>query len=318
MASRTPGDLGVYGFRNRSDHTYDGRFIADGSAIKAPRLWDSWGGRAARRSSSACPAPTRRDRCAACSSRASSRRRSRAVHVPAGLHAEVAEVVGEYMFDVKDFRTEDKDGLLRAGLRDDRPALRPGRHLLATRPWELFVMVEMGTDRIHHGFWKYMDAQHRKHEPGNPFEPAILDYYRHVDGLMAGCSSTPTTRRRARRLRPRREAAGRRDARSTSGCASEGLLALQAEPSGVTCRTRSGSTGRGRPPGGRRLLRARLPQRRGTGARGAVAAGRLRGVRDELDRSGSRRSPTTRATPMATRVYKPEELYDEVNGVAPT
>ena len=24
MASRTPGDLGVYGFRNRSDHTYDG------------------------------------------------------------------------------------------------------------------------------------------------------------------------------------------------------------------------------------------------------------------------------------------------------
>ena len=34
MASRTPGDLGVYGFRNRADHTYDGAFIADGSAIK--------------------------------------------------------------------------------------------------------------------------------------------------------------------------------------------------------------------------------------------------------------------------------------------
>src|SRR3989337_524893 len=40
MASRTPGDLGVYGFRNRADHSYDGRFIADGSAIKEPRLWD--------------------------------------------------------------------------------------------------------------------------------------------------------------------------------------------------------------------------------------------------------------------------------------
>src|SRR6476469_8207810 len=40
MASRTPGDLGVYGFRNRADHTYDGAFIADGSAIRAPRLWD--------------------------------------------------------------------------------------------------------------------------------------------------------------------------------------------------------------------------------------------------------------------------------------
>ena len=37
MSSRTPGDLGVYGFRNRSDHTYDGNFIADGSSIKADR-----------------------------------------------------------------------------------------------------------------------------------------------------------------------------------------------------------------------------------------------------------------------------------------
>ena len=40
MASRTPGDLGVYGFRNRSDHSYDGLFIANGAAIKEPRLWD--------------------------------------------------------------------------------------------------------------------------------------------------------------------------------------------------------------------------------------------------------------------------------------
>src|SRR5919106_2975469 len=40
MASKTPGDLGVYGFRNRSDHTYDGGFIAMSDAIREPRLWD--------------------------------------------------------------------------------------------------------------------------------------------------------------------------------------------------------------------------------------------------------------------------------------
>ena len=40
MSSRTPGDLGIYGFRNRADHSYDGLFIANGSAVKAPRLWD--------------------------------------------------------------------------------------------------------------------------------------------------------------------------------------------------------------------------------------------------------------------------------------
>ena len=40
MSSKTPGDLGVYGFRNRSDHTYDGGFIAMSDAIREPRLWD--------------------------------------------------------------------------------------------------------------------------------------------------------------------------------------------------------------------------------------------------------------------------------------
>ena len=29
-----------------------------------------------------------------------------------------------------------------------------------------------------------MDPEHRKHEPGNPYENAILDYHRHVDGLI--------------------------------------------------------------------------------------------------------------------------------------
>ena len=47
-------------------------------------------------------------------------------------------------------------------------------------------MVEMGVDRMYHGFWKLMDPEHRKYEPGNPHEGAILDYHKHVDELMGG------------------------------------------------------------------------------------------------------------------------------------
>jgi predicted AlkP superfamily phosphohydrolase/phosphomutase len=43
------------------------------------------------------------------------------------------------------------------------------------------MMVEMGVDRIHHAFWSYMDATHKKYEAGNPFEQAIGDYYSYVD-----------------------------------------------------------------------------------------------------------------------------------------
>ena len=64
MSSRTPGDLGVYGFRNRSDHTYDGS-VHRRLRRRSRRLGcgTSSAARAARRSCSACRARTRRARC---------------------------------------------------------------------------------------------------------------------------------------------------------------------------------------------------------------------------------------------------------------
>ena len=35
LSGKDPGELGIYGFRNRSDHSYNGRFIATGEALSA-------------------------------------------------------------------------------------------------------------------------------------------------------------------------------------------------------------------------------------------------------------------------------------------
>src|SRR5438132_10722033 len=40
MSSKSPGLLGVYGFRNRADYSYDKYAIANSLAIKEDRLWD--------------------------------------------------------------------------------------------------------------------------------------------------------------------------------------------------------------------------------------------------------------------------------------
>src|SRR5438046_1800960 len=40
MSSKSPGRLGVYGFRNRKDHSYEKYSIANSLAIKEDRLWD--------------------------------------------------------------------------------------------------------------------------------------------------------------------------------------------------------------------------------------------------------------------------------------
>src|SRR6516225_8162755 len=38
--SQDPGSLGVYGFRNRTDHTYGGMGIASSRSITEPAIWD--------------------------------------------------------------------------------------------------------------------------------------------------------------------------------------------------------------------------------------------------------------------------------------
>jgi predicted AlkP superfamily phosphohydrolase/phosphomutase len=55
------------------------------------------------------------------------------------------------------------------------------KHLAASRPWDFFMMVEMGVDRIQHAFWSYCDPTHRKYRPGNPLANTLKDYYRYID-----------------------------------------------------------------------------------------------------------------------------------------
>src|SRR6266550_2641898 len=39
-SGKDPGVLGIYGFRNRADYSYDRMTIATGAAVKEPRVWD--------------------------------------------------------------------------------------------------------------------------------------------------------------------------------------------------------------------------------------------------------------------------------------
>ncbi len=100
---------------------------------------------------------------------------------PAELKPVVEQVAGGYVLDVEDFRTDDKAALL--GRVHDKTAIhfQVARHFIATLPWQFFMMVEMGVDRVHHGFWRFMDPANRNYQAGNPLEDSIREYYRAVD-----------------------------------------------------------------------------------------------------------------------------------------
>jgi predicted AlkP superfamily phosphohydrolase/phosphomutase len=181
-SSRDPGALGVYGFRNRPRHGSYGLALADSRAIAEPRLWDILSQRGRPTVAIGVPPtwPVQEISGAMVSCFMTPDTRGHQYTHPAELAAELEALVGEYVVDVP-FRTDDKDGLL-ADIEDmtDR-RFRVASHLLESRPWDLFFLVEIGTDRIHHGFWRFIDPEHRRHEPGNRFEDAVLDYYRGVD-----------------------------------------------------------------------------------------------------------------------------------------
>jgi predicted AlkP superfamily phosphohydrolase/phosphomutase len=318
MSSRTPGDLGVYGFRNRADHTYSGTFIADSTAIEPPRLWDLVG----RTGGSSIvvgvpgtyPPQPLRGVLVSCFLTPSLESR---FTFPPGLRDEIGDVVGEYLFDCTEFRTEDKSDLLRQvyEMTDRRFAL--AEHLLDTRPWQLFAMVEMGTDRMHHGFWKFMDPEHRRHVPGNPHESAILDYYRHVDGLigrlLAHADSGTTV------LVVSDHGSKRLDGgiRINEWLRREALLATLSEPNGPCRLADVGVDWPKTTAWGEGGYYARIFLNvRGREPEGTVAPEDYERVRDDLIRR-LEALPDDQGRPLATRVYKPEDLYDEVNGVAP-
>jgi predicted AlkP superfamily phosphohydrolase/phosphomutase len=69
------------------------------------------------------------------------------------------------------------------------------RRLIRSKPWDFFMMVEMGLDRLHHCFWQFYDPQHPLYEPGNRYETAFHDYYRFLDQRSARCSRCSRGRR---------------------------------------------------------------------------------------------------------------------------
>ncbi len=67
MTGKDPGALGIYGFRNRLDHSYDGLTMVNSFSVKEERVWDILSRMGNRSSWSASLRPIRRSRSTDCS-----------------------------------------------------------------------------------------------------------------------------------------------------------------------------------------------------------------------------------------------------------
>jgi predicted AlkP superfamily phosphohydrolase/phosphomutase len=317
--SQDPGTLGIYGFRNRADHSYDGLKIAGARSITAPAIWDHLAREGKRSIIVGIPPgyPPRRINGISVSCFLTPDTDKNVFTHPPELSEKIRGLVGHYPVDVQGFRTDNK-----AWLRDEifamsRIQFQVVRHLLATEPWDYFHFVDIGQDRIHHGFWKYHDPLHVLHEPDSPFRDTIHDYYRHIDaeiGQVLELLSDDTIV-----LVVSDHGAQRLDGGFcvNEWLVREGLLVLKNYPREVTPfakldvdweKTRVWSEG-GYYARVFMNVKGREPQ-------GVIDPTDYESFRNEI-KAKFEATVDTQGKPLGTLVFKPEEVYRSVQNVAP-
>lgn len=308
--SRNPGRLGFFGFRNRDGHSYTDISIATSRAVGDETVWDI-ASRAGKRVGligvpQTYPPKPVNGFMVTCFLTPSTESQ---YTYPADLRKDVEALVGDYILDAEDFRTEDKGRLLADIHRMTEQRFTLARSWLTRKPWDFLMMVEMGPDRIQHGFWKYFDPQHRKHVPGSPFQNALLDYYRFIDArigeLLELVGDDTAVMVVSDHGAKRMEGA----VNINDWLIREGYLKLRSQPGGVIpfnkadvdwANTRAWGWGGYH---GRVFLNVA-----GREAQGVIPPSEYENVQDELA-AKLEAIPDDAGRPMATQVLKPKDVY---------
>ena len=186
MTSRNPGSMGFYGFRNRKNYSYDDMFFANSAAVKVDTTWRILSRHNRKVVVMGVPQtyPPKPVNGCLIGCFLTPNTDSNFTY-PKQLKEEIRENVGEYIIDVKNFRTEDKKYLLHQIYEMTDQRFKTAQYLMNNKPWDFFMMVEMGPDRLHHGMWKFHDETHVNYVPNSPYENSIRDYYIYLDGKIS-------------------------------------------------------------------------------------------------------------------------------------
>jgi len=184
---RDPGELGLYGFRNRLAYDQYELTVVNSSHVVVSRVWDYLERAGAETLLLAIPQtyPPHAHKGITVAGFPTP-----SFDAPFCYPPEIADDVlrisrGKYVNDIKEFRKKDKNLLLADLYSAVEGRFSVARHFIVHKPWDFFMMVETSTDRLHHGFWADYDPSHPNHMAGSQFERVIPDFYRFVDQQIA-------------------------------------------------------------------------------------------------------------------------------------
>jgi predicted AlkP superfamily phosphohydrolase/phosphomutase len=317
--SQDPGSLGVYGFRNRTDHSYSGLGFVNSKSIGELAMWDQVA-REGKKSIIIGVPPGYPPRKVAGISvgcfLTPDTAKDEFTHPPE-IKKKLHEITGQYEVDVKGFRTDNKEWLKKEIFEMSRKHWTAVKWLLKNQEWDYFQYVDIGLDRVHHGFWDSYDTQHVQHVPGNPYQNVIPEYYQWIDSQVGEVLEMLDNETIV--LLVSDHGARRLDGGFVVNewLVNEGLLVLDEYPKQVTpfaklkvnwAKTKVWSEG-GYYARVFFNVEGREPQ-------GTIARADYERFRDEM-KTKFEALKGDKGQPLGSLVFKPEEIYKNVRNVAP-
>jgi predicted AlkP superfamily phosphohydrolase/phosphomutase len=183
VSGRDPGELGLYGFRNRVERSYELR-TATSADVKVKRVWDRASEAGLRVAALfvplTSPPPPVRGSSMACFLWPG----SEPLTFPPRLRAELERAFGPYRADVPEYRSEERARILDELFGMARQHFGIARELWRRERPDFAMMVEIGPDRLHHAFWQFMDPAHPRFERDSAFSDAGRRYYAMIDAEL--------------------------------------------------------------------------------------------------------------------------------------
>ncbi len=183
FTGKTPGELGVYGFRHRKPGSFD-YYIVNSRYIKEKAVWDYAAERGKRSVLFGVP-PTYPPKPIYGYLVTDFTTPSTATNwaYPPTLRIELERRGLKPIFDIT-YRSDDKPRVKKELLEMVENHLKIVKHLATAKKWDFFIYVEIGIDRAHHAFLRYFDKEHPKYEENEELN-VVPEVYRMVDEWFA-------------------------------------------------------------------------------------------------------------------------------------
>lgn len=178
---RTPGELGMYGFRSRVGNSYTQIKIPTSTDVKFDTVWEILGKRNKKSiiigvPPSYPPKPLP----GIMVTDFLTPDKNKEFTYPPGLKREILKDFPDYEFDVK-FRKPEKEKIIDEIFKMTETRFKMAEKFLEEKEWDFFFMVEIGIDRIHHAFWRYIDKESHLYEDNEEMKNKFISYFQMVD-----------------------------------------------------------------------------------------------------------------------------------------